>query len=116
MPQNLKKLYAPPSGLQPTMTLKSDAMAALRAELGTDKAFQEECLRLSGAVVCRMGAEHQRKGNACEDVPFCGETGRYQVPPPPPEIALSLLVSSQAIWSWWGLQEYKAYLMTNVLL
>lgn len=40
MPQNLKKLFAPPSGLQPTLTLKSDAMATLRAELGIDKAFQ----------------------------------------------------------------------------
>ena len=78
-PQNLKKLFAPPSGLQPTLTLKSDAMASLRAELATDKAFREEGLRLGGAVVCRVGAEHQRKGGACEDVPFCGETGRYQV-------------------------------------
>lgn len=41
--------------------------------------MQEEGLRLGGAVVCRMGAEHQRKGTPCEDVPFCGETGRSQV-------------------------------------
>lgn len=79
MPQNLKKLYAPPSALRPTLTIKSEAMADLRAELNTDKAFQEPVLRLDGAVVCRRGVEHQRQGGACEDVPFCGETGRNQV-------------------------------------
>lgn len=79
MPQNLKKLYAPPSALRPTLTIKSEAMADLRAELNTDKAFQEPGLRLDGAVVCRRGVEHQRQGGPCEDVPFCGETGRNQV-------------------------------------
>lgn len=76
---HLKKLYAPPSGLHPTLTLKSEAMATLRAELTTEKSFQEKTLRLEGAVVCQVGVEHQRTGNACEDVPFCGEPGRYQV-------------------------------------
>ena len=57
-------------------------MANLRAELSTEKSFQEEGLRLKGAVVCRVGVEHQRMGGACEDVPFCGESGCYQVSAP----------------------------------
>lgn len=81
LPQNLKKLHAPPSGLKPTLTIKSEAMADLRAELNTEKSFEEAALRLHGAVVCRRGVEHQRLGSACEDVPYCGEAGRDQVCP-----------------------------------
>ena len=81
MPQNLKRVYAPPSPLQPTTTLRSEAMASLRAEVGIEKAIQADSLRMQGAVLCRMGVEHQRKGTPCEDVPFWGEPGRFQVRP-----------------------------------
>ena len=81
MPQNLKRVYAPPSPLQPTTTLRSEAMASLRAEVGIEKAIQADSLRMQGAVLCRLGVEHQRKGTPCEDVPFWGEPGRFQVRP-----------------------------------
>lgn len=79
VPRNLKRVAAPPSLLHPTTTLRSEAMASLRAEVGIEKAFQAETLRLDGAVLCRIGVEHQRQGMPCEDVPFWGEPGRYHV-------------------------------------
>lgn len=88
MPQNLKKLCAPPTTLRPTLTIKSEAMADLRAELSTEKSFEESQLRLQGAVVCRRGVEHQRTGGPCEDIPFCGEAGRHHVRDPPPKIII----------------------------
>lgn len=79
-PQNLNlRVAAPPSMLQPTTTLRSEAMASLRAEVGIEHSISAPSLRLSGAVLCRLGVEHQRNGTACEDVPFWGEPGRYQV-------------------------------------
>ena len=74
--QNRKlKVNAPPSQLVPCVTMKSEAIASLRAELGIEKAVQEKSLRLDVAMICHTGAEHKRLDKPCEDVPFLGETG-----------------------------------------
>lgn len=78
MHSNLK-LYAPPSSLQPCVTIKSEQIATLRAELGIEKTVQEKELRLEAACLCHQGAEHKRRAQECEDVPFLGEAGRSGV-------------------------------------
>lgn len=73
------KLYAPPSGLESCVTMKSEAIASLRAELGIEKTLQEKSLRLDVACVSHVGVEHKRRGQICEDMPFLGESGRSGV-------------------------------------
>ena len=82
LPVHPKRVYAPPTTLQTSPTLKSETMTRLATASELGEAVVVESLRLDGALVCRTGREHQRRNQRCEDVPFWGLLpGAIQVGP-----------------------------------